>query len=328
MPLEEAYLEILRMAAEQPYQIGCFRPDFVINEVDEVRICEINARFSANGFRVSYLIDAALGKTRYLNGHEKAPSRIPALQSIDACLTSNWKTASKIALVLTNETAGEMTSLLGQLPFHQIHPSRLRPGEYDRVILEMDRRDLLLLPKPGLRWMIETHCVRNDLRTNILVHDKRLLSILCDTSIMVDYLAKDQVALLEEYIIPTFAANNPEARAKALETPQNWVLKPSSGGRGVDTHIGSLTPPADWSHILESRSEAFVLQPFVSQKTWPVTCLEQGRLQTKLMNVVGLLPCFNDQYFGPGIFRTGSNAIINVHQKRGEILPSSLEGFS
>lgn len=324
LPLDEAFLSLIHQASTAPYKVGCFRPDFLFDHTGEVRICEINARFSANGFLVSYALDSALEKARYLDTAELKFGAALGLNKIRRSLISEWQSVRNLALVLTHEVATEMTLLLGDLEFDQIHPSQLKPSQYDRVILEMDRQDLLAIPQPTVTWMIETQAARNDLRTNILAHDKRMLSILGDPSIMERYLPKDQVTLLSKHIIPTYAADNEDIRERALQSPQNWVLKPASGGRGVDTYVGVSTDAPRWKSKLLNLDKDYVLQPYIHQKRWSVLSEKNGVLDKVEMHVVGLLPCFNKHVFGPGTFRAGIGTIINVHGHRCEMLPCAL----
>jgi len=115
------------------------------------------------------------------------------------------------------------------------------------------------------------------------------------------------------------------ARDEALANQNDWVIKPNSGGRGVDVLIGGETPREKWEARLRDHAADDTLQRFVKQRRFPILHLADDELRETEMNVVGLLPCFEDHVFGPGIFRAGTGSVINVHQQRGEILPCMWE---
>ncbi|MBV8520480.1 MAG: hypothetical protein JO197_24015 [Acidobacteria bacterium] len=316
--LDPRLLPILERAAHEPYTIGMFRPDFVLDEDGDFRVCEINARFSANGYAINDIIDGTLAALTYLppNVH-----RVPGMSTIRETMTRAFRDERPVAIVLRSESGSEIHLLLSELDTYTIAPADLAHDTRNpHYVLELDRLELLDLAPHVLERIIRTGS-RNDVRTLILVHDKRLLSILSDPAIMRDHVDADDCALLARHIIPTRPASDPEARAAALDTPEHWVLKPSSGGRGVDVWIGSETPRSQWESRLHTHDHTDTLQRFIPQRRFTIRHLDGDTLRDSEMHVVGLLPCFEDHVFGPGIFRAGTGSVINVHQQRGEVLP-------
>jgi hypothetical protein len=313
--LDPRLTAILERAHDAPYTIGMFRPDFVIDESGEFRVCEINARFSANGYAINDIVDGALRSVTYL-----PPSlrRIEGMSKIRSAMTSEFRDGHPIAIVLRSESGSEIFMLLAGLECFTIAPSALTIERDPHIVLELDRMELLELNPDVLDHIIRNGS-RNDVRTLILVHDKRLLSVLSDPSIMRDYVDATTTRLLTHHIIPTRPAA--DARDEALTNQDEWVIKPNSGGRGVDVLIGGETPRAEWEARLRDRVADDTLQRFIKQRRFPILHLADGELRESDMNVVGLLPCFEDHVFGPGIFRAGTGSVINVHQQRGEILP-------
>jgi hypothetical protein len=319
--LDPRLVAILDRARGRPYTIGMFRPDFVIDEGGEFRVCEINARFSANGYAINDIVDCALRAVTYL-----PPSlrRIKGMSRIRSAMTAAFRDGHPVAIILKSESGSEIFMLLSDLEWYTIAPAELtidsrRPATGDaHVILELDRMELLDLAPDVLDHIIRNGS-RNDVRTLILVHDKRLLSVLSDPAIMRDYVDAATAGLLAHHIIPTRPASH--ARGEALADQEEWVIKPNSGGRGVDVLIGGETPRGRWEARLRDHAADDTLQRFVKQRRFPIRHLADDELQETEMNVVGLLPCFEDQVFGPGIFRAGTGSVINVHQQRGEILP-------
>ncbi|PRP61107.1 hypothetical protein C7B72_23785, partial [Bacillus halotolerans] len=54
LKLDDRKLSLIKLASEAPYQLFSIRPDFLISENNEVKLCEINAKFTINGFMGTY----------------------------------------------------------------------------------------------------------------------------------------------------------------------------------------------------------------------------------------------------------------------------------
>ncbi|HEX7808736.1 MAG TPA: hypothetical protein VF608_08425, partial [Thermoanaerobaculia bacterium] len=313
--LDPRLVDIVRRAKDQPYTIGMFRPDFVIDESGDFRVCEINARFSANGYAINDIVDGALHDVTYL---PRDVRRIAGMSSIREVMTAQFRDGRPVAVVLSSESGSEIFLLLRDLDVIRTTPAQLSGDAH--YVLELDRLELLQLAPEMLERIIRQGS-RNDVRTLILVHDKRLLSVLSDPAIMRDHVDDEMAALLARHIIATRPASDRDAHEQARAHPEQWVLKPSSGGRGVDVRIGHETSRDEWDARLRDHAHEDTLQEFVAQKRFPIVHLDGGELRESPMNVVGLLPCFEQHVFGPGIFRAGTGSVINVHQQRGEVLP-------
>jgi hypothetical protein len=316
--LDPRLLPILDRAVNEPYTIGMFRPDFVLDEDGDFRVCEINARFSANGYAINDIIDGTLAALTYL---PPDVHRVPAMSAIRETMTRAFRDGRPVAIVLRSESGSEIHLLLADLDTYTIAPADLARDTRDsHYVLELDRMELLDLAPHVLERIIRAGS-RNDVRTLILVHDKRLLSVLSDPEIMRDHVDAESCSLLARHIIATRPASDRDAREQALTDREEWVLKPSSGGRGVDVWIGGDTPRAQWEERLRTHAEGDTLQRFVPQRRFTIRHLDGDELRDSEMHVVGLLPCFEEHVFGPGIFRAGTGSVINVHQQRGEVLP-------
>lgn len=331
--LDPALEEAIAPAAGRPYTIGTFRPDFVIDAEGEVRVCEINARFTANGYVISHLVDAALRAVRYL---PPGAGGVRGMRDLPSVMTADLRTWGATAIVLRSESGDEIHALFSGLGAVLARPEELcvedgavlvRGEPVTHFVLELDRAELPSIDRRALERMILSRRCRNDVRTLSLVHDKRVLSLLSDPTVMADHLPPAQRALLARHIIPTFPATDPAAFASAMDDREAWVLKPSHGGRGVGVRIGHETPRDTWEKCLREEADRHTLQRFIPQRRFPIRHLAGGELTETSMNVVGLLPCFEGHFFGPGIFRASTSGVINVHQQRGEVLPCAvLEG--
>ena len=74
----------------------------------------------------------------------------------------------------------------------------------DQFIFEMDREELRKFEPEVLRQLVLQAKYFNDIRTLILVHDKRILAVLWDEDIMRDYLSAEEYDLLRPWLIPSF----------------------------------------------------------------------------------------------------------------------------
>jgi len=336
--LDPAVEACLAPAWAMPYSIGTYRPDFVIDEQGVARVCEINARFSANGFVISQLVDAALEGVSYLGSTSATfgparPARVPGMAHLRDVLTEGLRDGRAIALVLASESGDEIHSLLSGIDVVAAAPEDLaisrgevtaRGRPVRSFVLELDRSELERIDPAVLDAMIRSGRCRNDVRTLSIVHDKRVLALLCDGAILRDHVDAGDRAILARHVIPTFPATDPAARESALEDREAWVLKPSHGGRGVGVQIGRETPRAAWETAVTTLAFRSTLQRFVPQRSFPILHVEEGELRETPMNIVGLLPCFERHVFGPGIFRASTASVINVHQRRGEVLPCAV----
>ena len=62
LPLSDQKKRLLTLAGNKPYQIFSIRPDFLLSEKSDIKICEINARFTLNGFISSYYFNQEIMK--------------------------------------------------------------------------------------------------------------------------------------------------------------------------------------------------------------------------------------------------------------------------
>ncbi|ODN43135.1 hypothetical protein [Piscirickettsia litoralis] len=54
LKLDDRQLLLVKLASKTSYKIFSIRPDFLISENNEIKLCEINARFTINGFMGAY----------------------------------------------------------------------------------------------------------------------------------------------------------------------------------------------------------------------------------------------------------------------------------
>ena len=322
--LEPALEAILRLARGRPYAVGLYRPDFVYDREGRPRVCEIGARYPLNGWMVSRAASRRLAGTLARAGLcEVREQGAPFLNAMRAM----HPPGTTLAMLHAREAGSELFCLRDELRAHgvefvQAHPAALvnRNGvleidgrRIDRLVLEMDRSELSLIDPGALGRMLGEGCYFNDVRTLILVHDKRVLAVLNDEAIMRDCMAADAYDALRPFLIPTWVVRS-DADARALQArTHDLIAKPSSGGRGVDTCVRSLCAAEAWSRLVDAERRRYVFQAYLDQYDFR----EPGTGAP--IHLVGMQLCRDRWSHGPGVFRGSDEAVINVHQGRGRV---------
>ena len=138
----------------------------------------------------------------------------------------------------------------------------------DQFILEMDREELRKFEPEVLRQLVLQGTYFNDIRTLILVHDKRILAVLWDEDIMRDYLSAAEYDLLRPWLIPSFVIRNENEIETWLHGPQNLILKLNSGGRGIGAYVKNACTPDEWKSVLRNQWKNYLIQHFVDQQEY------------------------------------------------------------
>jgi hypothetical protein len=324
--LPAAELDLLARLAGKPYRVGSFRPDYLHGADGREMITEINARFTLNGV----LSSALLNRCVPLLSSAFAP--LPPMAELEAALRSRLGEAGPIGILKSSEPGydihvlralwGERCEMIAPQALTERHLARWRS-----VVLELHQHEFFgEVPAALLKPLAGHPGILNDLRTIFIAHDKRLLSLLSTADVLPDYLEADDVARLRRHIVPTWVKGlAPEKVREAKARPAGWLAKPPRSGKGKGIVVSSQFAPARWCHMLEELPDDWVLQPYVEQKTFPITTVQQGDVVTVAMNVVGMLPALDENAFGPGMYRAAQDEVVNV-ARGGTILAPALLG--
>lgn len=326
---DERLNHILSVAQAQPYQVGMYRPDFLQAEDGSIKICEIGARYPINGWMISYYLNV-------IAEHSKLPllEAVPDQRGFIDTIFGRFNTNEPIVLVHEKEKGTEVFYLLDEfskqgLDYISASPAQLSCSNGEillhgkpvgQFILEMDREELRNFDPEVLKLIITKGNYFNDVRTLILVHDKRILAVLYNEEIMKNYLSDEEYLFLRSFLIPTFALHTTEKRDEVSNSALNWVLKRNSGGRGIDMYVKSDCEATFWTDIIVKQWPEYMVQQYVPQRWFNYG---SGSEKT-LINLVGMLLCYNNRSFGPGLFRGSAESVVNVHQGRGVIFPAML----
>jgi hypothetical protein len=323
--LDQGLEEMLKLAGPQPYQPGFYRPDLLYDTGGQARICEIGARYPLNGWMYSYYQNAVYETLYAAAGIDFAA--VPGLDEILSAVVDLWDTSKPVALVHDDEAGTEVFEVERELlksggTFISLKPQELRCENgkiicrdrvLDQFILEMDREELRKFEPAVLRQLVLQANYFNDIRTLILVHDKRVLAVLWDEDIMRDYLSASEYDLLRPWLIPSFVISNEDEIETWLHGTQNLILKLNSGGRGIGAYVKNSCTPDEWESVLRNQWKNYLIQHFVDQQEYEI----DGAAQ----HLVGMVLCRNDRNFGAGAFRGSAESIVNIHQGRAKFLP-------
>lgn len=325
--LDQDLEALLKKNSHKQYNQGFYRPDFLYDINDQAKICEIGARYPLNGWMISYYLKL-IGDQINL---DKEPATVcnKDLKNIVGDLYHRFAPYKKVAVVHDDEKGTEIFYLKRELAKLGIELISVKPQELtvsndsiivngapvSQFILEMDREELKKINPEVLDKLIEENTYFNDIRTLILIHDKRVLAVMYDAQIMTDYLSEEEYFLLKKYLIPTFVIQDPDGCDRFIYGKENLILKLNSGGRGIGAYVKKECTEKEWELIIRKNWNKYVVQHFVEQKEFTDT--ENHRQ----IHLVGMLLCKEDKMYGTGVFRGSDESVVNVYQERALIYP-------
>lgn len=313
---------LLKKSNNAIYNQGFYRPDFLYDTNNQAKICEIGARYPLNGWMISYylkLINDEISETK-----DGLTFKDPDLKNLIDDLYYQFAPNKKLALVHDDEKGTEIFYLQKELAKLGVELISVKPQDLtvsnnsiyvngepvSQFILEMDREELKKIKPDVLDKLIEQNCYFNDIRTLILIHDKRVLAVMYDADIMHDYLSEEDYDFLKQYLIPSYVIVDPAGCDAFIENDQNLILKLNSGGRGIGAYVKTDCTAQEWDTIIRENWNKYLIQHFVEQKEFKD--LENNRQ----IHLVGMLLCKDDKNYGSGLFRGSDESVVNVHQGR------------
>jgi len=326
----------LQKLKQAPFRTGSFRPDF-LHGLDGIKICEINARFPANAYFISHYLNNLVSKLTYLEQSALLPIKNP--DHVPDTFIRHFDGCRRIYIFKQKEKGWDRSFFQYELARHgfkivEVFTAKEQMGVLQEaekthadsaglsgIFLELHQEELTAEVEGGqlLAALCRNHerfVYLNDPRTIFLLHDKRLLALLCQSKFNRRFLADDQADLLASHIVPTWVlGQSPEIAAKALQKQQNFVLKPNLHGKGEGIVFGKSVSANLWQVALTKyENRDYILQENIQQETFTLYCAVKDSQQAELkeMKVVGTLLCFGDQFFGPGIYRASQGDIVNV----------------
>lgn len=320
MPLDKRVLEILSICSKYPFSVGTYRTDFLIDENNQLKIIEMTTRQPLNGYFLSG-VSAQIGFQQACQYHiHNATDEFSGL--IDY-FQNDFFGSKKIRVIKGYDRLGDIKiysrlfELTDEIDFKVIELDHLADEIEDlkgaRVIEELNFSEIKSLPNHLIEKLTEAR-VHNDFRNIFLIHDKRFFQLLTTPRFLNSALSGVECDLLSEFTIPSYSFNtHPEVFKEAMHNKEAWIIKPISFGKSEGVKAGSVTSQEDWElSFHDDVVKNMVLQPMIPQRKFRGTIGEEIRDDY----VAGTLLYFNNEYYGPGIYRASSFVVTNVKDDR------------
>lgn len=197
--------------------------------------------------------------------------------------------------------------------------------EIHQVGLELHQQELMALSPEMLR-QLSLRCF-NDIRTVLLVHDKRMLGIVqqeLQSLVARGVLSPSQADCLDNGVAKTMIPGSPELMAfltrcrMSPELKDSYLLKPVRSGKGDGIVFGDALSPSEWiSRLerlrcadLEPGNGTCVVQRKVSHLLYDVMLQDSGMKER--YPLVGTYHSIGGEYMGLGIWRSSLDRICAV----------------
>lgn len=323
MPLSEKEMEILDYQSRKPFKAGAYRPDYIVSERGDLLLVEITCRFFGHGIWHGYPAFYAADKFM-----EAFPSEVNECVYDDLLeYMKDYVPDGRDIVVLkssdkTNEIAmyskfwdvfGHKTTVLEA---DQVEPCSALWRQNAFVISALNQDDLMSYSMDTLKAMVDADMV-NDFRTILLAHDKRFLRLIFIDEFSSACLTPEETAFLRSHTIETFVYPGADADAHALANAWRWkdalenkdayIIKPYNLGKSVGLHAGCMCSPEQWEEIFRSDLHSMILQPFITQKRFPLVW--EGTPYQDY--ICGMMLCVDDKYFDSGLVRCSSAPVTN-----------------
>lgn len=198
--------------------------------------------------------------------------------------------------------------------------------EVHQIGLELHQGELMSLSFEMLQE-IGRRCF-NDLRTILLVHDKRMLGIVLeelDSLVARKVLTPDQASILDRGIVPTIIPGSAKLDhfiAQCRKSPNlkhNYILKPVRGGKGAGILFGDLMTRTKWKSKLQlmrspqlTADTTYVVQRAIKQNTYEVRLRENDGV--KEFPLIGTFHMVHGELLGLGLWRSGPGRVCALSQ--------------
>ena len=316
MPLSDKELEILSEQSRHPFRAGTFRPDYIITENGDLKICEITSRFFAHGIFMSWFGDSYARSLCRANGLPEPESRFGEMMDYMLEITGGakrmfvFKSADRTSEIRLYQRFYEAHGIeMKVLEAEEVEPARSewdRPGVF--LVSALNQNDILAMQTDTLCAMMRRG-LYSDFRNIFLIHDKRFMHMWFQDEFTDGCLSPEDAAFLREHAIPTYLTP-PE---DACRNKDAYILKPWRLGKSEGVHAGPLTSRADWDALFGSGAAGgMIAQPFLRQRTFP-TVWEGTPFDDY---ACGMMLCVDDKYFDSGYFRCSSLPVTNQGDDR------------
>ena len=347
MPLAERDLEILELQEAYPFRAGTWRPDYIITESGELKICEITSRFFAHGIFSNWYSEEA--SRLFMEKHFPEKERFTQYQDLLDYMMSILEGKTEIYVLKSADRTSEIRAydyfysqhgckltVIESTEVEQRRHEWARPGVF--IANALNQKDILSFSNDTIKAMADAG-MYSEFRNTFLIHDKRFMRLWFNDCFTSRFLNEDDTAFLRSHAIPTeilsdlitdsttqnfssavvgqnffdlFSGEKVLVREGEKILPKDsFIIKPYRLGKSEGVHAGVLTSEEEWKQLLE-HPEGLIIQPFLKQRTYP--CEWEGQHFDDYL--CGMMLCVNERYFGSGMFRASSLPVTNVGDDR------------
>jgi hypothetical protein len=181
------------------------------------------------------------------------------------------------------------------------------------VVEELNHEEIKKLPLSIIDELTAAK-IHNDFRNLFLIHDKRFFYILTNPDFIESALTREEALVLSSFTIPSYVYPfHKDYFMDALVNKNKYIIKHIRYGKSEAVYAGCVTKEEDWKKIFDKHELSdMVLQPMLEQKKYV------GKVGDEERNdfVAGTYLYFNEEYFGPGLYRASSFVVTNQGDDR------------
>ena len=287
MPLSEKEMEILEYQGKYPFLAGTFRPDYLVSDEGELKLCEITSRFFGHGIFMSYFAEAAAEKFMEKYPGSKRESLYGQMMQSALDIVGDKE---EIYVLKSSDKTSEIKLYK---PFYKYFGKKVTILEADEVesrindwngkfvISALNQMDILSYSMDTIKAMIDSR-MYNDFRTVFLIHDKRFMRLWFMPEFTRNFLTDEEAEFLRAHAIETWICKDKSSEdilKKAYADKNGYILKHFRLGKSEKVYAGPLTDGNKWKEC-------------------------------------GMMLCIDDKYFDSGLFRTSSCPVTNMVDDR------------
>ena len=320
IPFEDKIMDILSYVEDRPFEAGTARPDYIIDVNGNLLICEITARFFANGYFLSFF-NEMVGKHKA----EKAgvTDRISYFEQMLTRFADKLSGRKKL-YVLTSSDKSDSIGLY--VPFYHALgaeteiiqaedvENRLPELQGNMVVSALNQFDLLRFSSDTLHYLADIGMI-NDFRTIFLLHDKRFFKLFYEPRFTDASLTPAETDFLRQHTIRTYLPEtDKDIFSYARSHKDEFILKHHCLGKSISVYAGCLVSSEEWEELYAKENiDKMILQPFIHQRLFETRWKSRDDLMPKKVQdyVSGTILNLDGIYFGTGLFRTSSRPVIN-----------------
>jgi len=320
--LDQELNEIMKMTEGVPFELGMYRLNFLYDPNGQPRISEVNCQNPTKNWFLSTDLNNI--------SNELAKSVNPEWTAVENQgefldgIVNLFEQDETLYIVRKEQKTDAEETLINELKSKGIEAVYVQPKDFKvsdgdlkvgkniarQFFLEMSAEELKSFESEVLQKIIHSGRCLNDVRSIILVHNKKLMAGLFNPTIMGSYINSEDYEFLKSFLIPSFVLNGQKDIDYLNNSQDNWKLQSSSGGDGVGLHIRSDYSPEDWNQLLNESWQDFLVQPLIQQKEFNVPIDEKSTP----VNLIGMELYFNAKSYGAGFFRASKELNLTKYQ--------------